>query len=110
MTRVPLSRVPAPPLEGKDLKKISDEEILEAWNSAVLDKRQIYDDHPHLIKITSGAIMKMDLSIEVEVANMEEVYKTSSVRVPRLYRTLSNGHAEYFIMEYIDGECLDNVE
>ncbi|KAH8819471.1 kinase-like domain-containing protein [Xylogone sp. PMI_703] len=95
---------------GRDLKDITDDQLIEAWKLGTLGRDIYNNDQARVVKVTSTAIMKVDLSIEAEVANMEEILKKSDVRLPQVYRTLSNGQAEYIVMEYINGERLDTIE
>ncbi|PSS12763.1 hypothetical protein M430DRAFT_36041 [Amorphotheca resinae ATCC 22711] len=94
----------------RDLKDITDDKLIGAWKLEALGRGICTNDRPHVVKVTSTAIMKMDISVEAEVANMEEVLKKSYVRLPRVYRTLSDGQSEYIVMEYIDGERLDHIK
>jgi serine/threonine protein kinase len=102
------------PLEGRDLESITDDELVDAWERQDALKggpdRSFFADDAHVARITSTSILKIDLSIEAEVSNMEEVRKKSPMRVPRLYRTFSHEGSGYIFMEYIDGQRLDHVE
>ncbi|RFU36241.1 hypothetical protein B7463_g55, partial [Scytalidium lignicola] len=100
------------PLEGRDLKSITDEELVDTWHASkrqASNRGSFDDDCLHVVQITSTAIMKMNMSVEAEIVNMEEVLKKSSVPVPRLYRSGSARQLEYIITEYIDGERLDRI-
>lgn len=88
-------------LEGRDVKSITDDELVEAWNYQASDTGDSIDA-AHVARFISTVAVKMDLSVEAEVANMEFVLERSCVKLPHLYKTFSKGVADYFVMEYVN--------
>lgn len=95
------------PLEDEDLQTVSEDDIIQSCRPAFAHKK-----NEHLYRTSSEAIVKVAKDNEMrESSNMTYIAQHTNARIslPIVYRSFARGKDCYTVMQFIEGETLNEV-